>query len=73
MSLVRFGQEDSDVYVYPGEEGWICCGCHLDRRGPYSDAELIQHLNDHRESGDKVPEFCFNILREENDSEDRKK
>lgn len=65
MAIVRFG-DDSDVYVYYGAEGYVCCGCRLMRRGEFSshnEEAMIAHLQRHQAVGHQVPEDAFVTLR----------
>ena len=51
MSYVRFGQEDSDVYVYADTTGFTCAACtHCEGR-----TQLIAHLTKHIDDADNVP------------------
>lgn len=66
MSLVRFGEDGSNVYVYYSTSGIECCGCSLERYYTAADEEeMIAHLNRHIESGDCVPDEVFKALQEE--------
>ncbi len=67
MSLVRFGQDGSDVYVYGSSDGWECCGCKLNASTwTYPDPRaLVEHLLVHREQGHTVPEYVLEDLRTE--------
>jgi len=69
MSYCRFG-EDSDIYLYPHVYGdYICCACRL--RGTFGStvlitlAEVLEHLQAHRDVGHKVPEYAFERIRTE--------
>lgn len=66
MAIVRFGT-DSDVYVYCGEKGYVCCGCRLDGcDGEFigaDEAAMLAHLSQHRAAGHKVPDAAFETLR----------
>jgi hypothetical protein len=65
MSYARFG-EDSNVYVFLSCSALECCSCRPD--GPhltFSTAEMIAHLDEHRAAGDKVPDYCYEGLRED--------
>jgi hypothetical protein len=63
MSIIRFGEQDSDVYVYLSDEGWECCGCCFVTEGfraaPRTRDEMMRHLELHRLTGDVVPEVAF--------------
>ena len=65
MSLVRFGSNGSDVYVYESDRGLECCGCWLDAEAsPYFETadEMIDHLRQHLVAGHHVPSFVFDSL-----------
>lgn len=69
MSIIRFGEEDSDVYVYESSQGMECAGCSLlssaeegFRAPSRSRVEMFRHLELHRLAGDKVPEIAFERL-----------
>lgn len=60
MSWTRFAS-DSDVYVFENNGGYIeCCGCRLVRPDPMVNTveEMLQHLEQHRAAGHKVPDCC---------------
>lgn len=65
MSYARFG-EGSDVYVFLSAAGaFVCCGCSLCESVSVDfdhTAALIEHLERHREAGDKVPQSCVDGL-----------
>lgn len=75
MSYARFGAEESDVYVYPHYQGFIeCCGCHLIEPETHQKfgffkantaREILEHLDEHREVGDLVPERAYVRIKEE--------
>lgn len=72
MSLVRWGVDNSDVYVYQGEPGpWVCCACHLldgsSFRGSADD--MITHLEEHKRNGDIVPDYVFGRLRKDKEEQ----
>lgn len=63
MSFIRVGEQDSDVYVYPGEysngvEYFMCC----ERLATKDD--MVDHLLGHRAIGDRVPDEAFDRLAE---------
>jgi hypothetical protein len=59
MAYARFSSH-SDVYVYEDVRGFLCCmRCDLsdDRETrTKSRGEMIEHLEDHRRAGHKVPD-----------------
>ena len=60
MSVVRFGEEGSDVYIYVDftSNDWVCSGCTLENhRVPLQRgvAPMNAHLELHRSLGDCVP------------------
>lgn len=67
MSIIRFGEQDSDLYVYLSSRGWECCGCWFVCEGfiaaPRTRDEMLRHLELHRCAGDVVPEVAFERLR----------
>ena len=66
MSIIRFGEQESEVYVYLSTQGWECCGCWFVREGfkapPRTREEMMRHLELHRLTGDVVPEIAFQRL-----------
>ena len=68
MSFVRFGEDNSDVYVYESAMGLECCGCKLNKTLEFKYfslySEMIEHLQLHQDQGHQVPEFVFVELRE---------
>lgn len=59
MSYVRFGQDESDVYVYPTEIGTrraVHCCCCLNA---YTTSDAVAHLQEHLAAGDVVPEYVI--------------
>ncbi len=62
MSVVRWGVDGSDVYVFYNTNGMIeCCGCDLHDAKVLED-ETIRfwaHLKRHVERGDCVPEWVL--------------
>ncbi len=69
MSYARWGEEGSAVYVFGTGHGIVCMHCKL---APFeedyavkSPAEMLAHLERHRQKGDVVPERAFERLREE--------
>jgi hypothetical protein len=69
VSFIRFGEQGSNVYVYPGtfkdgRDYYDCCGCSLDDDGARFEAksDMRKHLLDHRAAGDVVPDRAFDEL-----------
>ena len=68
MSYARF-TSDSDVYVFRHVGGYECCGCHL--KEPWGSfrcktiPEMLCHLEEHKNVGDEVPDYCINQLKSE--------
>lgn len=67
MSVIRFGEEGSDVYVYASVKGyWECCGCRLVKEQSqsqfYTADGMILHLQYHLSCGDVVPESAIRRL-----------
>lgn len=62
MSYVRFSSDGSEVYVYSGSTGIVCCGCRLLTNGDDVVAkkpeEMIHHLIQHRIAKQFVPEYA---------------
>ena len=67
MSLVRWGTDGSDVYVYESCYGGLeCCACPLtgDSINTGDDPEkMALHLEEHREAGHTVPQWVIDGLR----------
>jgi len=54
MSYSRWSK-DSDVYVFRTSKGYECCGC-----GTFKTyKELIEHLKEHKERGDKIYDYLL--------------
>ena len=71
MSLCRFGERGSDVYVFYHVEGGIeCCGCRLETGfagnsfRAQDEQEMISHLLEHKAKGHCVPPSVFGLLDE---------
>ncbi len=60
---------ESDVHMQNHEDGHIECVACKFRQGQssvfFKRIEAIAHLHEHRQRGDKVPEYAFNRLRQE--------
>jgi hypothetical protein len=78
MAYARFSEE-SDVYVFLSTHGALeCCGCVFTKSAPVEDkrwdyestADMIAHLEAHRSAGHLVPEYCFEGLEEDSESND---
>lgn len=63
MSYCRFGE--ADVYVFFSAQGHLeCCGCSLSSDWSYhSTADMLAHLQAHRDAGDQVPRWVDEALR----------
>jgi len=68
MSYCRMGP-DSDVYLYADiNGGWSCCGCAFVESSTarfYSLEHVFDHMVEHRQAAQKVPERVFDRLRRE--------
>ena len=67
MSYVRFGQDDSDVYVYEHVDGYYCCCmCALEDCRDHHETpaafDMAEHLRDHRRAGHHVPQWAIDRL-----------
>lgn len=73
MSYVRFGSEGSDVYVYLDVSGYLCCcACHLGDHWEHRSTDaMIAHLQEHRDAGHCVPQFCIDrLLADKNETDE---
>jgi hypothetical protein len=65
MSVCRF-DGDSDVYVYFGIDGGICCSrCLLESGNSFNapaERDMLAHLRMHENAGHKVPASAFEEL-----------
>ena len=65
MSIIRFGSDGSDVYVYYGDdyegrECLVCCGCNIGHAYNYdTEEDMIEHLDAHRAAGQVVPDIAY--------------
>lgn len=66
MSYARFSEE-SDVYVYASVAGGVeCCGCSMgDCFVAESTDEMVEHLQQHIEKGDMVPDDIESALQDD--------
>jgi hypothetical protein len=71
MSYARMG-DDSDVYVYSTGYSLICQWCWGGNRDFYSTADMLTHLDEHRAAGERVPDRCYEGLREDQAENDQK-
>lgn len=73
MSYARFGQDDSDVYVFMHVGGFLtCCGCILaDEKQAWGSFDagttqrMLDHLQKHIDAGDNVPPYVAPELQED--------
>lgn len=72
MSYARWGQHDSDVYVFLSTSGKLeCCGCSLSDEWTYDSTDaMIAHLREHQAAGDHVPADCIARLEEKREDND---
>ena len=73
MSVVRFSEGSSDVYVYYSFDQMIeCCSCWLEKnRGVWrctTEDEMISHLQKHEHAGHLVPPWAYVRLSAENEA-----
>lgn len=59
MSIVRWGEHGSSVYIIGADAGWECVGC----RDGMTDDGIRDHIAWHRERGDVVPALVEERLR----------
>lgn len=69
MSLIRMGEDGSDVYVYQTTAGYRCCVAKTFS----SPRGMMGHLYGHRSQGDTVPEPVFEQLRAHERAEERQR
>lgn len=68
MSIVRWGEADSNVYIIGFDDKWECVGCDgLNALATYED--FLQHLKWHRERDHVVPDFVETRLKDHEDWE----
>ena len=62
-ALLREGEFLSDLYLYHGKEGIVCCGCRFGESGRGFDdpAEILAHLHKHREAGHALPDWLLSL------------
>jgi hypothetical protein len=66
MSYCRFAWDNSDVYMYEGNEGIVCCCCKIFPEGFVGNiTETIEHLSRHLFEGHIVPRYAFDRLLDE--------
>ena len=80
MSIVRWGSDGSDLYIYQtiGTE-IVCCGCLLMAEEPFSDGigrlsftcdsfdKMISHVQEHINAGHTVPDYVIPELERRRD------
>jgi hypothetical protein len=62
MSVVRWGVDGSDVYIFEYDEGiWECCTCRTIDGKPFRGDKntILNHLHEHRKDGETVPEWVI--------------
>lgn len=65
MSYCRWG-EDSDVYVIGEGDCLCCCACGIGISVRFKTrTQMIEHLEQHRKDGDKVPQYAIERLFDE--------
>lgn len=66
MSYARWGS-DSNVYVYEGDVGIVCCDCSLNQGSQiYATARLaLNHLEEHLKAGQLVPDYTIEELKQD--------
>ena len=68
MSIVRFGEKDSDVYVFESSQGLECWGCKLNNEKSFivsDDPEkMAEHLKEHQSKNQCVPDYVFEELKD---------
>lgn len=66
MSYARWGS-DSNVYVYEGSGGIVCCGCSLNENSQiYATARLaLNHLEEHLKAGELVPNYTIEEIKQD--------
>jgi hypothetical protein len=56
MSIIRWGEQDSNVYIYEDMDGrLVCCACDGPNAVTTDTAEMMVHLKWHRDQGHIVP------------------
>lgn len=65
MSIVRWGEEGSNVYIIGiDHDRWDCVGCDLYPDATTADlTKFIAHLNRHRQAGHTVPAWVEEALK----------
>jgi len=73
VSLIRWGNDGSHVYVYWSTRGLECCFCDLEHPGEYEDftadgtekeacLKMASHLRAHVTAGEHVPPYVIAAL-----------
>lgn len=71
MALCRFWWDNSDVYIYYSDGGWMCCGCKLNGEWVLGDDEnVVPHLIEHVNAGHTVPVHAFEEFGEKHPREE---
>jgi len=65
VSIVRWGEDGSNVYIIESESGWECVGCDRpDSLCPFDHPieKFLQHIESHRRDGHTVPSYVESRL-----------
>ena len=66
MRYVRWGEQNSNVYIIGESDGGYWCVCCSAPEHRFKTLEgMIRHLDWHRQKGDVVPDFVEERLRED--------
>lgn len=63
MSYARFNPGHSDIYLWGGEDYWVCGMCKLKPDGSNTDLtsieQVVDHLVEHANALHKVPDYAI--------------
>jgi len=66
MSVVRWGEDGSGVYIIGTDAGWECVSCWRLPETFLGDLDaMLEHVKWHREQGDIVPSYVEEELRKQ--------